>query len=118
MHTESSVRLTKHRVDQSCAVDIGDYRATDCGVTYPACPNLYFEGTSDWAGSKNEYYTSLSKPLLRVQRKPRHNQYQYDTGLYFFHQSAIGCEVVIMALFASSSPPNLQSQAAVSPLSP
>jgi hypothetical protein len=76
MHTDSLVRLTKqYRVEHSCAIDIGDHRATDCGVTYPARPNLYSEGTSDWDSSINEYYTSLSKPLLRVQGKPRHNQY-------------------------------------------
>jgi hypothetical protein len=105
MNTDSLVMVTKqYRVDHSCAVDIGDHGATDCGVIYPACPNLYFEGTSDWDGSTNEYYTSLSKPLLRVQRKPRHNQYQYDTGLYFFHESAMGCEVEITALCASGAP--------------
>jgi hypothetical protein len=104
MHTDSLVTLTKqYRVDHSCAVDIGDHGATDCGVVYPACPNLFFEGTSDWDGSINEYYTSLSKPLLRVQGKPRINQYQYDTGLYFFHESAMGCEVEITALCASGA---------------
>src|SRR5271154_3191350 len=86
MHADFLVMLTKrYRVHHSCAVDTGDHRAADYGVTYPACPNLHFEGTSDWGNSINERYTSLSKALLRVQGKPYHNQYRYDDGLYFFH---------------------------------
>src|SRR5271170_811223 len=95
---DSSAMLTKRfRVDRSCAVDIGGHRAADCGVNYPTCPNLYFEGTSDWDGVINEYYTSLAKPLRRVEGKPSHNQYRCDDGLYFFHESATGCEVEITA---------------------
>jgi hypothetical protein len=120
MRTDSLVRVTKqYRVDHSCAVDIGDHGATDCGVIYPACPNLYFEGTSDWDGATNELYTRPSKPLLHVQRKPRPNQYQYDNGLYFFHESAMGCTVEITALCAFYGDPQSQRpQIAISPLSP
>ncbi len=101
-HKDSSVVLTKrYRLDRSCAVDIGDHQASDGGVTYPVCPNLYFEGTSDWDGAINQYYASIAKPLRRVKGRPGRNQYQCEDGLYFFHQSATGCEVEITASVSS-----------------
>ena len=75
----------QYRVGRPCEVDTGDYRAADCGVIYPMCPNLYLEGTSDWGGAINKYYRLLAKPLRPLQGKPSHNPYQCDSGFYFFH---------------------------------